>query len=101
MSSIVETNPDADADAAAVRDASQSQEYSIYEAIHDRYLYDDNDLNESLKNFTLLFNNSDKTESTRTNSTGESPRKLNSSNFFHYLSFFTIYSILFLRRLNI
>ena len=66
---------------------------SLYDAIQERYSYDDNELNESLKNFTLLFNKSDDTNkpvmvatSPPRNGSGlppstDSPRKLNSITF--------------------
>lgn len=67
---------------------------SLYEAIQERYSYDDNDLNESLKNFVLLFNKNVVDEKTLASSpprndqpppsqttTTDSPRKLNSKIF--------------------
>lgn len=74
---------------------------SLYEAIQERYSYDDNDLNESLKNFVLLFNKNAVDEKTLASSpprneqppppsqttATDSPRKLNSKIFSKYYSF--------------
>lgn len=92
MSSISEN----DVCLVAEPNAEKINSNSLYDAIQERYSYDDNDLSESLKNFTLLFNKGDDTNkpvivatSPPRNSgigqqqqlppSNDSPRKLNST----------------------